>query len=159
MKCSICGMPGTNRRGHPHHMQRGGAPYPDISVKIKLLLTPTKPNHYWSIDGSHKYDLPAAKKLVQKHIQRAEEIIQRSLYGMEITELKINTKDKVGPTASFIASPTPDYIGGDDVKQDIRDNYGDSAADGWMEGDISFPQYDDTPNSVGELHLDLISIN
>lgn len=141
MKCSICGKRGTNRRSHPNHLQTGGGGGSPISAKITLSLRPT-----CGIDSEDCLD---GHNKVKNNQERAKEIIRESLYDIDIKDLTLNPSKM---EATFTAT-TKKSLTAEKFKRTIEDNYGDAAADTWMEGDISFP-YD----SDGELELDLLKV-
>jgi len=129
------------------------------SISIVLKLTPT------SGDDSIPVISSLARKMIKNNQKRVKQIVEESLYGSQISNFKLSSDYS---TVSLTVTPTPKYIGMEYVygkgtleqlKDDLIDNYGNGASDGWMEGDISFPGSswsDDSKGEQGELFLDLL---
>lgn len=112
-------------------------------IKFNLELEPR-------VVGFEK-DVSSARgsRIMSSNKERVEYIVRDALYGFDVT--KYNYKRgiiyvEVVPNASF-----PDDRGMH--KEYIIDNFGDGAADSWMEGDITIPE-----DKHNELHLNLIKI-
>lgn len=138
--CSLCGACGTNKTTCPRnpvakhpdaskHSQSGGTTG-QISAIATLKLTPTPYDSKLSRER---------KQTLLKKKKRINEIITDSLLGFDVKRIKHMDKG----TAEVHVVTTPDFtnIYGEESTQEavetfLKDNYGNGAADSWMEGDI-----------------------
>jgi hypothetical protein len=131
--------------------------------KASTPKKPKKPSNFWKVELelflSHEDNktIQNPEKLMSK-TARIKQIIRTSIdHYVDIRNIVIHKGPK-RTTATVTGKPTVSFT--DTFVEEITNNYGDSAADGWMEGDIyvSGGRTDNYKGDPVELHLRLVKV-